>query len=583
MSKIKKVSFFDILVVFILIGITPFLVYFTEYEYTYIGQKTPKIFNDYFNLIKTRVITYTALTIVVYYVLDYLITEVNLFYNFKLKKYLTLKNAFILIIFLSVVIAFIFSDYKNVALTGAYQRFESIWVHFSYLVIFLFSVNFFKKENSFKYFSYAILLASFVVGVIGTFQFFDYNIILTDFFQKITTGGKTTLRSKAIGSYSTLYNTNTSASFSLLMMYILSIVILLNKNKVVKSIGLINFVLIFITFYNSFSEASYLALFLSIGFASMLLLIKILTVYDKRKIIVTVSSLIVIVSACFFFTINNEKFQETVISTFTKVDNFTDWQIIDNNFYFYNKDDDYILVTTTENSFLLFEGDTKLYEIYYDSPERKALNTSNFGSILVFSETQGNKNLLNFNDFFYISDNGNPSLLRKDYYTEIEYVDFLLFEGYSKLFTNRGYIWSRSLPLFLERPILGYGSDVYFHIFPNEDVAGRAFANFPTTYVDKPHSIFLNMAINNGIFYLVGFLGIVTLIFKEKIKLLFNKNVKINILALTLYISGIVAYMINGLTTDNLTIIILYFWVYLALDNKIFIDGSNSEIKKNKY
>ncbi len=573
MNKKNKVSIFDVIIIFTLVGVTPWLMGLLTYEYQYPMSYKASMFSDYFNLIKVNVIKFTSLIIVLGKSIDFLVTERSFSDRIDLKKIFTIKNVFAFLIVISTIIAYIFSDNKDVASFGAFERFEGIWVHFSYIVIFFFTLSFFKKEGSFKYFSISIMLSAFIVGLVGALQAIDINLITTEVIQIITTGKPEGLVTKSGGSYSTLYNLNTSASYSLIMMFTLGMIFTLNKNTVYRVVIVIDFVLIAITFINSYSEASYIAL--AVAFGVFILLLTYVFYKQEKRILVKTNIAVIFVAlltAVFLFT-TNTAVKKLVASAIGPVSTFTDWEKVEDDFYFYNKDDDFIKVENNEGFYNIFENQELLHTITKDEFSEIKVNTENFDTIFLKYMYDGEGiDHVNFNNFFVIKNNENIIVQNNGFPITVRYVDFVGFEGYGALFTNRGYIWSRSLALFLENPIVGYGADNFFHIFPHDDYVGRRFNNFPNVLADKPHSIYLNMAINNGLFYLIGFLGIVSITIIEKFKLLKKATTdnSISYIAVLLYLSGLVAYLVNGMSTDNIVIIIMYFWIYLSISDKFF-------------
>ncbi len=588
-KKIKKKSAspMEMLLMFCLIGIIPFLVYAIKFYYPYYGPEPDQhaIMYDYFNLIKTRLILVIASLMVLEKVAEYVTAPEMRKLDFKA----ILKPVYIFsgLIVLSTIIAYIFSDYKYIARVGAFERYESIWIHFSYMVIFIYSINFFKKDNAFKVFSISILVSTFVVGGIGTLQFFDYNPMTKDWFINLTTSAGSTLIIDSPGSFSTMYNINTSGSYSVFMLFVLAIIFVMNRDIKFRIISVIDAVLIGITFINSYSEASYIAFICGVGTA-VILTIVLLFLNKKRAaggalLGVSVASCFVVIFAITSVDAVSTKFNSLVEAFIGPEATFTDWKQENNEFYFYNNDDDYIKVALNGSTYEVYEEENLLYTDSGTLNTENVITTEDFGTLTFVNEEINGEKYTSFNEYFYIRNVvDNYMLVDKVGLTEITYVPFKGFEGYGNLFTNRGYIWSRSIPMLLDRPIVGYGADVYATVFPNDDVVGKAFNNQPMDVnVDKPHNIYLNMAINNGLIYLVGYMGIVFLAFKNSFKLFFAKDDKINKVAILLYISGLVTYLVNGLSTDNIVIIIVLFWVYLALDNKIFVNNKFVAVVEN--
>ena len=71
---------------------------------------------------------------------------------------------------------------------------------------------------------------------------------------------------------------------------------------------------------------------------------------------------------------------------------------------------------------------------------------------------------------------------------------------YYSLFTGRGYIWVNSLPILKECLLLGKGAGNFPFYFTQNDVVG--LCNTDGTYrlvIDKPHSMYLQIAVSSGI------------------------------------------------------------------------------------
>lgn len=82
------------------------------------------------------------------------------------------------------------------------------------------------------------------------------------------------------------------------------------------------------------------------------------------------------------------------------------------------------------------------------------------------------------------------------------------FGGCDSIFTGRGYIWSRVLPLIGQFPVLGTGPDTFMVVFPQNDYVARAQlgTNFFKEILTNGHSLYLNMALETGIPSLLCFL-----------------------------------------------------------------------------
>lgn len=583
MSKENKVSAFDKFIMLCLVGIVPFVVYLAVYEPPVSAvAEAGSLYTDFFCLWKVRLILFVALIITLNFIMEVLTSYDKFFNKEKLQELKAPKYILVLLMFISTIVAFVLSDYKNIAIWGAYERFEGVFTHISYLIIFLYSISFFKKEGAFRVFSYCTLLSTFVVGGIGTLQAFGINIFANESIMNMLSGQDVVVQFTLTESYSTMYNPNVSGCYSALMLFLLGAIFFGNDDNLIKGLAVFNSVLVFIMFIFSNSEASYIAFAGGLFIIAILYVIYFLKNNQKKLATIIGGSLVVVLVGGIVVASTSSFVGERIKSFIGPVATFTDWEQINNDFMFYNKDDDYIKVSILEDGYELYEGENKLYEHSNEAVE-ESIETDNFGTISIqASEKNDGETYINFNDYFLIKSSDSPYLADKNSLEPINRADFIGFEGYGNLFTNRGYIWSRSIPLVFSNP-LGIGSDVFMQYFPQDDIAGVAFYSQPEgLIVDKPHNLYLDMAINNGILYAVGFIGIVILTIGDKLKLLFNLQISKNINGLIFYLGGIFAYLINILATDNIVAVILLFWIYLAISSEVFKKKSTEDILKGK-
>lgn len=140
------------------------------------------------------------------------------------------------------------------------------------------------------------------------------------------------------------------------------------------------------------------------------------------------------------------------------------------------------------------------------------------------------------------------------------------FKGKEKMGSSRGYIWSRSLPLLKDTWLVGYGPDTYILEFPQDDYLGKWYAYGTTEIiVDKPHNLYLQIAINNGGIALIGFVVLIIGYVVCSIRLYVFKQVdrQKGILGMTLLLS-IVGYLGAGMFNDSIVSVAPIFWILLG-------------------
>lgn len=112
----------------------------------------------------------------------------------------------------------------------------------------------------------------------------------------------------------------------------------------------------------------------------------------------------------------------------------------------------------------------------------------------------------------------------------------------------RGYIWNRSLPLVMESPLIGHGLDCFVLDFPQNDIREKPIFNQLT---DKAHSAYIQLLYGIGAIGFLSFMVFITI------------GVKLNHIK-SLYLP-IISYLIAGLTTDSTVFIGMIFFVLMGL------------------
>ncbi|MGL4362365.1 MAG: O-antigen ligase family protein [Cellulosilyticaceae bacterium] len=145
------------------------------------------------------------------------------------------------------------------------------------------------------------------------------------------------------------------------------------------------------------------------------------------------------------------------------------------------------------------------------------------------------------------------------------------FKGKERMGSARGYIWSRSLPLIKNNLIIGKGPDSFIAQFPQNDILGLWYAyGTPYMTVDKPHNMYLQIAINEGVIALIGFFVLVIGYIIQSIKLYawrieYNEAQSVG----TAFFVGVVGYLGSGLFNDSVVSVAPIFWVMLGMGMSI--------------
>lgn len=250
-----------------------------------------------------------------------------------------------------------------------------------------------------------------------------------------------------------------------------------------------------------------------------------------------------------------------------------------NNLVEYRKIDDEIKITTsgyesvTMYNFTYNDKDLVVIIDEYESietPEKPAkigalTSWSKKIQGFIFKEKEREEEKLN-DIRFYISLDENKGIqllenkMQPVTMSDLYEVDFIGFQGKERLGSGRGYIWSRSLPLLRNSVFTGYGPDSFPAIFPQYELFPKLYATYNNFYLmnDKPHNIFLDIALSYGVFALILFISLNFIIIRNSI---LDKN---NYIKIGLSLS-LVAFLLAGLFNDSMIQTTVIYYALLGI------------------
>lgn len=124
--------------------------------------------------------------------------------------------------------------------------------------------------------------------------------------------------------------------------------------------------------------------------------------------------------------------------------------------------------------------------------------------------------------------------------------------------TGRIYIWTETLKLVQDRPLLGYGIDTIIYHFPHYQLEAQGNLN-EVTIVDKPHNIYLGVLFGTGVFGFIMFVILCLYIFKESIRTILKKS-RLAPLAM-----ACIAFLIQAMFNDSTPAIMALFIIFAGI------------------
>lgn len=481
-------------------------------------------------------------------------------------------------------VSVLFSYEPGQALWGGYEQWEGVVVLLTYALIFLFTYAFLHYEQELYVLFGAFAVGALIVGTLGVFQAAGYDYIKSEGMHAILTslesatlGVKISLNFKE--AYSTLYNPNYVGSYVALGLPVMAGLIIWSKKIWLKIVAALAAVTLLVSLYYSQSFAGF------IGLAAAVVLLVVFAVpslIKKPKIgfsILGGAALVVILALVIKPAALTGAWNRLTHTSAGQTKHMIEDILADNG----------DLVVTTSS------GDqVKVGVSYKDGFQYSVRDEQNFGEIKkddaahTMELTIRDKEVLRFDQttseyegkaypMLIVSGGGDSwsFLWRKDQLKypnafgkldDLKEIPHAGFEGHMSLANGRGYIWSRTLPLLPKHILAGCGADNFIYDFPNDDYVGRKNTDFETQIMTKPHNMYLQIWVQDGLIALLGMLGIFLLYVIDTFRQYFAKERKgfLPNMGICVFL-GTTAFMVVGLANDSTITVTPLYWAMLGL------------------
>lgn len=502
------------------------------------------------------------------------------------KTWLSLSGAglFLLCSFLSIFASASISD----AFWGGYEQWEGFSVLLIYVILFLFGYASLKEEEDFR-FVYAFLAGgALIVGLLGAFQAFGFDYVKTKGMYAILTSMEAAVKGTEFDlsfekgmAYSTLYNPNYVGSYTALLLPVLIGVCIYARKIWVRMVAGVAAISLIIALVASSSFAGVLG----IGVSAFILFIFLLPVW-KRHIRTGCIVLCGLILTVIVIGVWRPGPVQSVFERLTRTDQATAGHAIEGM----GLKDNTLTITAAS-------GKKVKMQIGYDFVFRYQFAEENFAPAS-YQEFNDAYNTVQINltetesisastldsaqtgeemRMFQIMDGQNQYLfvLQKgvlQHYNKfgriakLEEVENIGFEGNMQFATGRGYIWSRTFPLLPKHILLGCGPDNFVYEFPNYDYVGKQNYGFGTQLITKPHNMYLQIWVQDGLLALIGLLVLVGAYVVDVFRTYFFRERKGYLAGMGICtFLGIVGYMAVGMANDSTITVAPLFWGLLGI------------------
>ena len=585
----KKLSVIYFLPLLLIAGFVPLIVYakYVDLEGTtqalyWTGQRQYLDFFSYWKAV--WVVVLTAIALIFYIIL----------YKQKKLPFKNLKQYYIPlgIYAIFVIISTIFAIDKPTALWGFVDMYQGMFVLLSYVTITFLTINFVNSERDVSLFVKAFTILMIIEGLLGITQYFGFDFFQTKIGSSLIIPGNLQIDNLSFSFgpktiYGTLFNTNFVGSFATLMLP-LSVAFLLGaKTKKQRIVSGIAVVLMIFTWIGCNSRAGYLGIAVS-AVVALWLFRKLITKHWKISVslfavfIIFLVGLNMVSGGVLFKRLKTFNVIEQINNIKTRNETSLRFENIELG-------KDTFAIKTNRETLNFRIDEEKLY--FLDEKNNELEITTNGNKITINNKRYANYNIIISENYpgvtinrsgrvfnFYFANNGVKLLGSGGRIIEpIVAESFRPLDGLERFANTRGYIWGRTIPLLKDYIIIGSGPDNYSISFPQDDSLAKVNSlSSPNTVVDKPHNMYLQIAINTGVASLLS-LGTIWVAYIISSLRIYSK-IKFNSLITFIggsCLVGVIGYLTAGMFNDHIVSVSPLFWIILGFGMSI-----NMKIKK---
>lgn len=579
-QKKKKKEFNDLLIPLIFtLSILPFVCRLTLYQsglskYTWYSDYD--IISDFFSYSKSYCFILLSAVSLIILILYFLLYRSNLK---EMRSFIPLG-----IYSFCLIIATVCSMDKHTSLIGGISHYESIFILFGYVILCIYAYQLVSKEHDFRIITNLLIVSLIFMCLIGflqiigkdpfTFRSVQKLIMPHQYWKDYLGSIQNRLSTHAISL--TLSNPNyVSIYVSMFIPFFMVQLIYLEKKRTkLLLLGLLSALFILLVKTNART-----------GMISLMISILLLGYFYRTYLIQFWKPCVIIFAAAMILFLGLDSMNQftfikkfvATIESFQKNDTSNLLQEVetskDNIRIRYQNKELYLSFSDATSNALKFKaGDGTDLSRYYDS-KNKTLQVAPFDHLNFSIETSSGQKQIDAKlgrytwRFCYENNQGYLYINGFEKRVPLEKIDTFGFRNHENLASGRGFIWSRSLPLTKKYFLAGSGPDTFALVFPQGDYVGKSnYCKTPYTLIEKPHNMYLMIAIQTGVPSLLAFLWFYGTYFVKSIGIYrkrsfhdYTERIGLGCLLAT------ISYMISGFFNDSSLQTSPIFWVLLGM------------------
>lgn len=511
----------------------------------------------------------------------------------EMKRYYIPMGVYVLFVILSSAL----SEYKTVALWGYRERFEGVFVLISYMVVMFLAANVIREEKSIKILFACLLASAFIISLLGTLQLLGLDYFKSKFIQSLIVPLSLKAKKANFSSnfppktvFATLYNPNYVGSYMAIIIPVL--VVFLARIQTFAAAAKKNICRLVLAVILCLAAAGAVGCESSAGLVGIAFSVIIILIMFRRSLLqhkkIIIAALVILCGglAAFNFAghgIVVNKIKQAAVSFVNGNTGSESRKALDKALQGLEDvslsserakivtEKGTLQITLKESKLVLTDENNKSLDYSYKD-DKVDLTDARFNSFDIDVEADKGFFGVNYNSQrlidIYLTKNGlystsNRWLLTRD----DKNVEAFGFKGLEAMGTNRGYIWSRTIPLLKNTVLAGFGPDNFPMHFPQYDYLNKLrFYETGGIYVDKPHNMYLQIAVNTGIISLLAVLAIFIMYFVSSIRLYIKEKFEsfLPVAGLACF-AAFCGYAVTGFFNDSVVSVAPVFWTLLGL------------------
>ena len=491
---------------------------------------------------------------------------------------------------LFVVLSSVLSDERRIALHGIMEQYEGMWVLLAYGVIAAYALFVVHDSRDLDCIWLAVLTAGLLQGILGLAELAGKELLSIPLFKKLILGKNyqefaDRLDFRFVGeSYQrvsgTLYNPNYAGIF-FAVVFFAGLCILVKWTGGKRAYAILVSIVSLICLIGSGSKSAVIALLVTIPVFAIKAF---LSGNKKAGVLCTSGFVLVIVVFCLYDGLTGMQTLRRIAGSLVPkqtVDMLTDIRAYPDHIaltwdgrqislvlehekdalyiHAYEEDGNELTLITDEKSQICSPEETDFEQLYFQCYRKNDISYL----VVVHNNIRWLFAELEDGTYSYITIWGKPD--------EIITAKKAFSGKWDSLFTNRGYIYNRTLPLLKKHIVFGSGPDTFMLQFPQNDYVARAALGwgFFSEILTKPHCMYLQIALQTGVFSLILFLVLPVSIWINNLKKSMKnsaaqKEEEVMRSDRTIISGFLLIYLLAGLTNDSMLVLAPLYWIVLG-------------------